>query len=64
MKQEELSLIKEKVAKKIDAVRLHMEQISRFVHSNPRLGYQKDKASKRPAEGLQGIGYEVEIPVA
>ncbi len=64
MTAEELSVLKEKVAEMIDAERPHMEEISRFVHSNPELGYQEFKASKRLAEELRKIGFEVEMPVA
>jgi amidohydrolase len=41
-----------------------MEDISRFVHANPELGYQEYKASSRLAEELKKDGYDVEMPVA
>lgn len=64
MKPEKLFALKEKVAGKIDAERPRMEEISRFVHANPELGYEEYKASQRLAEELRRDGYEVEIPVA
>ncbi|MBI4525863.1 MAG: amidohydrolase [Deltaproteobacteria bacterium] len=64
MKPEELSSLKIKVAKQLDADRPRMEEISRFIHANPELGYQEFKASQRLAEELRSLGYGVEIPAA
>jgi amidohydrolase len=64
MKREELLQLKHKVAASLDSRRSRLEEISRFVHANPELGYQEYKASARLAQELREDGYEIEMPVA
>ncbi|MGH7835622.1 MAG: amidohydrolase [Candidatus Binatia bacterium] len=59
-----LSNLKEATARKLDAQRPRLEEISRFVHANPELGYEEYKASSRLAGELAKDGYQVEMPVA
>jgi amidohydrolase len=64
MRPQSLSQLKERVSKKLDAQRPRLEEISRFVHANPELGYEEYKASSRLAAELAEDGYQVEMPVA
>lgn len=64
MTADALSRLKETTANKLDAQRPRLEEISRFVHANPELGYEEYKASSRLAAELAKDGYQVEMPVA